>query len=412
VGKVASISLAARGIFASRSFRQYYAGQALSLVGDGLRTLAVPLLVYHLTGSALSTGVSYICEFVPFALFGLVGGSLADRVDRRMLMIGADAVRCTIMALFALLFAHHVLTIGMLYGGLVLMAVCAAVFMGGQASSIPFLLGPEKGTQAAAALSLAENSSNLITPVAGGALFSIFGPLPALAINAATYFFSQLSLARISTLGPENPHGFPSFAHVLDDVRLGFRMLFADRGMRAQAYVSLALNVFGFGGYSVLIPFLKTGFRASDPQVGLFLGISAAGAVVGSLIAGKFADRWPFGKALSVAYAVDALIFVPVVLTSNIWIAGIFWAFSNAFAQFEVAQIVGFRLRVTPPAMVGRVFAAVRLLVLCGMAPGIAAFGIVADRYGAHTAIIVAAFGFVAIAFAAIASPAIRNERR
>jgi len=62
--------------------------------------------------------------------------------------------------------------------------------------------------------------------------------------------------------------------------------------------------------------------------------------------------------------------------------------------------------------MVGRVFAAVRLLVLCGMAPGIAAFGFIADRYSAHTAMVVAAFGFVAIAFAAIASPAIRNERR
>lgn len=269
---MASTSLAARGIFASRSFRQYYIGQALSLIGDGLRTLAVPLLVYRLTGSALATGISYVCEIVPFALFGLIGGSLADRLDRRTLMIGADAVRCTIMALFALLFAHHALTIGMLYGGLVLIAICAAVFMGGQASSIPFLVGPQSGTQAAAALSAAENTSNLITPVAGGALFSLFGPLPALAINAATYFLSQLSLARIPTLGPEDSHGIPSAANVVDDVRLGFRVLLADRGMRAQAFASLVLNVFGFGGL------------------------------------------------------LDAMIFIPVVLAHNMWIAGVFWA--------------------------------------------------------------------------------------
>lgn len=242
------------------------------MIGDGLRTLAVPLLVYRLTGSALATGISYVCEIVPFALFGLIGGSLADRLDRRTLMIGADAVRCTIMALFALLFAHHALTIGMLYGGLVLIAICAAVFMGGQASSIPFLVGPQSGTQAAAALSAAENTSNLITPVAGGALFSLFGPLPALAINAATYFLSQLSLARIPTLGPEDSHGIPSAANVVDDVRLGFRVLLADRGMRAQAFASLVLNVFGFGGL------------------------------------------------------LDAMIFIPVVLAHNMWIAGVFWA--------------------------------------------------------------------------------------
>lgn len=409
---MASSSLAVRGIFASRSFRQYYAGQTLSLIGDGLRTLAVPLLVYKLTASALSTGVAYICEFTPFALFGLVGGSLADRVDRRTLMIGADAVRCTIMALFALLFARHALTIGMLYGGLVLISICAAIFMGGQVSSIPFLVGPESGTQAAAALSLAENTSNLITPVAGGALFSVFGPLPALAINSATYFLSQVSLARIPTLGPENPHGIPSLRHVVDDVRLGFRFLFADRGMRAQAFAGLALNLFGFGGYSVLIPFLKRGFHASDAQVGIFLGISAAGAVCGSLAAGKFARRWPFGRAISVAYLIDAALFLPVVLTANMWVAGVFWAISNACAQFEIAQIVGFRLRVTPDEMVGRVFGAVRLFVLCGMAPGIAAFGWIADRYSPHIAMEVAAGGYLAIAFAAIASPAIREERR
>lgn len=411
--KVASTSIAERaGIFASRSFRQYYIGQSLSLIGDGLRALAVPLLVYRLTGSALSTGISYICEIAPFALFSLVGGSLADRVDRRTLMIGADAVRCTVMALFALLFAHHALSIGMLYGGLVLMAVCAAVFMGGQSSSIPFLVGPERGTQAAAALSLAENTSNLVTPVAGGALFSIFGPLPALAINAATYFCSQLSLAHIPTLGPEDPHGLPSLRHVVDDVRLGFRTLFGDRGMRAQAYASMMLNVFGFGCYSVLIPFLKRGFHASDPQVGIFLGISAGGAVVGSLLAGKFATRWPFGRALSIAYAIDAVIFVPVVLTGNMWIAGTFWAMANACGQFEISQIVGFRLRVTPEAMVGRVFGAVRLFVLCGMAPGILAFGWIADRFGPRIAMVVAAVGYLAIAFAAFFSPAIREERR
>ena len=407
-----TVTVAERGIFASRSFRQYFAGQALSLVGDGLRTLAVPLLVFKLTGSALSTGISYICEIAPFAFFGLIGGSLADRLDRRALMIGTDAARCLIMVLFALLFARHALSIPMIYGGLVLLSICAAIFMGGQASSIPFLLGRERGTEAVAALSAAENTSNLITPVLGGALFSLFGPLPALALNAATYFLSQLSLARIPTLGPERGAGFPSLQHVVNDVRLGFGTVSRDRGMRAQALVSFALNVFGFGGYSVLIPFLKHDFFATDQQVGIFLGISAGGAICGSLFAGRYAGRWQFGKALCVAYVVDAVLFMPVVLTRNMWIAGVFWGIANACAQFEVAQIIGFRLRVTPEELVGRVFGAVRLFVLCGIAPSVVIFGYVADRFGPHTAMWMSAAGYLLIAFAAVASPAIREERR
>jgi MFS family permease len=400
------------GIFASRSFRQYYIGQALSLIGDGLRTLAVPLLVYRLTGSALSTGVSYVCEIAPFALFGLIGGSLADRLDRRMLMIGADAVRCAIMCLFVLLFARNVLTVPMIYGGLVLLSICAAVFIGGQASSIPFLLGRERGTQAIAALNAAENTSNLITPIAGGAIFSIFGPLPALTANAATYLFSQVSLARIPTLGPEKASGIPSPVHVVEDVKLGFRMLFADRGMRAQAYASCALNAIGFGGYSILIPFLKRGFHATDSQVGIFLGISAVGAVCGSLFAARFATRWPFGRALCIALMLDSALFIPVILTKNMWIAGVFWAIANANAYFEIAQIVGFRLRVVPEELVGRVFGVVRLFVLCGMAPGVIAFGYLADRFSPHFAMTVSAFAYLIVALAAIATPAIRNERR
>ena len=400
------------GIFASRSFRQYYAGQALSLIGDGLRTLAVPLLVYKLTGSALSTSVSYVCELTPFALFGLLGGSLADRVDRRALMIGSDAVRCAIMSLFALLYARHELSIPMIYVGLVLLSICAALFMGGQSSSIPFLLGRERGTQAIAALNAAESTSNLITPIVGAAAFNIFGPLPALIVNAGTYLLSQFSLARIPTLGPERSSGIPSLRHLGDDVRLGFRILFADRALRSLTFASLVLNAIGFGGYSIIIPFLKSGFAATDVQVGIFLSISAVGAICGSLFAGRFALQWPFGRALCIALTLDSVLFLPVILARNIWVAGVFWAIANACANFEVAQIVGFRLRIISEEMVGRVFGAVRLLVLCGIPPGALLFGYCADHYSARFAMTVSAFSYLAIALAAVANPAIREERR
>jgi MFS family permease len=69
-------------------------------------------------------------------------------------------------------------------------------------------------------------------------------------------------------------------------------------------------------------------------------------------------------------------------------------------------------LRVVPEEMVGRVFGAVRLFVLCGMAPGIAFFGYAADKWGPHTAMTLSALGYLAIALAAVLSPAIREERR
>src|SRR5215472_2909105 len=140
----------AEGIFASRSFSLFYAGQALSYIGDGLRTLAIPLLVFHMTGSPLSLGVTYALEYLPFAVFGLVGGALADRLDRRRLMIGCDFVRFTVIALFAVAYARGVLPLWALYSGIALIATCAAFFIGGQSPSIPFLLGKDGAAPAVA----------------------------------------------------------------------------------------------------------------------------------------------------------------------------------------------------------------------------------------------------------------------
>lgn len=407
-----SVANRAPGVFSSSAFRRYFAGQSLSFIGDGLRTLSVPLLAYHLTHSALSTGTALICEVAPFSLFALVGGSLADRLDRRRLMIGCDAVRFVVMSLFAVGYVFHVLTLPMIYGGLVIISICAAGFLGGQSSSIPYLLGRDQSTKGIAVLIAAENTSNLITPAIGGALFAYFGPLPALTINALTYLASQLSLMWIPSLGPDRASGLPTLRHLIADVRLGYRQLWHDVGMRAQALAAFSLNVFGFGGYAVLIPFLKKGFDATDQQVGIFFAVSALGAVGGASLAARYPDRWPFGRAIVTAYMLDALLFVPVVLVSNIWAAAFFWGTSNAIANFEIAQILGFRMRVTPEEMVGRVMGAVRLLVLAGMAPGVLLFGWVADHRSPHAAMAISAAGYVVIALVALFTPAIRNEAR
>jgi MFS family permease len=402
----------APSVFASRAFRQYFIGQSLSLLGDGLRTLAVPLLAFHLTHSALSTAAAFIFEVVPFSLFSLVGGSLADRLDRRKLMIGCDAIRFAVMAFFAIAYWQHFLTLPMIYVGLIVISICAAAFLGGQSSSIPYLLGRERSTEAMGFLIASENMSYLITPVVGGAVFAFFGPLPALTVNALTYLASQFSLALIPSLGPDSVQGVPSPRHLADDVALGFRHLWNDVGMRAQALAAFAFNVFGFGCYAIMIPFLKKGFGASDQVVGIFFGISAAGAVVGAWFASRWSQRWPFGRALTIAYVLDALLFLPVVLVRNVWLVAFFWAASNTVANFEIAQIIGFRMRVTPEHMVGRVMGAVRLFVLSGIAPGVLVFGWVADRHSPHAAMWIACVGYIVIALLALMTPAIRNETR
>ena len=401
-----------QSVFRNRSFALFYAGQAFGYVGDGLRLIAIPLLVFHQTGSALSTGITYALELGPFALFGLVGGSLADRLDRRRLMIACDAARFAVMVLVAVGYARGQLSIPLLYIGIVVLSIAAAIFVGGAASAIPYVVGKDRATAAVASLLTAEQISQTVIPPIGGALFALVGPLPALAINAVTYLISQGSLAAIDTLGPEETHGLPSLRVIATDVATGFRFAWSDPTMRALSALALPFNTFAIMAGAVFIPFLKRDFGASDTVVGYALGIAAIGAVIGSFLAGRVPKTWPFGRVLVIAYLVDAIAFLPVMFTHDLTIAIAFLSLTNACVLFEIAQVVGWRMRVTPEALVGRVFGAVRLVVLMGTVPGALIGGYLADRYGARAPIIVSGTGYLLMAALIPFVPAIRRERR
>jgi MFS family permease len=405
-------SIARGSVFRSRSFNLFFAGQSLSYLGDGLRTIAMPLLVYHLTGSAAALGFSYALEFAPFALFGLVGGSLADRLNRRGLMIVCDFARFAIMASWTVAYGMHLLTIPMIYLGLVVLSVCGAVFQGCQASSIPYILGKDRATQAVAALIATEQTSQLIAPPLGGAIFAITGPLPALIVNAFTYLTSQVSIALVPTFGPDEPSGLPSWREVASDIAAGFRFLFTDAAMLQLTVLGAVFNFFGLMTGAVFIPFLKRDLGATDLTVGLMLGAAAIGSIAGSVAASRVPRNWTLGRVLQISYVLDGLLFLPVVFTHSVVIAATFMAITNALVVFEIAQIVGWRMRIIPEELVGRVFGVVRLVALCGTAPGAILGGTLADHFGARLPIAISAVGYLAVAVTMFFMPAVRREAR
>jgi MFS family permease len=396
-------------VFRSSEFRRYYAGQALSYLGDGLRTLVIPLLVFHLTGSAVSLGLTFAFELLPFALFSLLGGSLADRLDRRKLMLGSDAVRFVIMALFTVALWRGVLSLPLLYTGVVLLSICAAIFLGAQASSIPFLLGKDRAKAAVAALVATEQGVNLIAPPLGGAIFGLVGAVPALAINAATYLTSQVSIASVASFGPERPGGFPPLSVIAADIAAGFRFVIGDRTMRILTFSSTAINATAIFGFVAMIPFLKH-LGANDQTVGIAFGCFSLGSLGGSLVAGR--THWPFGRALAIAYVVDALFWLPIIWTHSLVVAVGLVSLCAACGAYEITSIVAWRMRVIPADMIGRVFGVIRLLVLVGMVPASILGGVIADRWGTRAVMGLSGGLFLLLALNLMSSRVVLSERR
>ena len=252
----------------------------------------------------------------------------------------------------------------------------------------------------------------LIAPPIGGALFTLGGAVPALVLNAITYVCSLGVIAAIPTLGPEAPGPLPTFRELRNDISDGFRFLWADTVMRTMTLVSLGLNLFGMMAMAVYIPFFKLALGASDAQVGLTLGITAFGSICGSLFAGAYAGKIPFGKAQCIAYALDALIFVPVIFLHQLWLVVVFWTLASGSAAFSTAQVVSWRMRIIPQAHISRVFGAVRLIVLIGVVPGTIIGGFLADHYFVRLPIIVSTVGYLILCSIVFFVPAVWRDNR
>jgi len=206
--------------------------------------------------------------------------------------------------------------------------------------------------------------------------------------------------------------GLPDLRELRDDFLIGYRWLFGDRTMRAMSLSSWFMNFFGFGTYAILVPYLKRSFGATPQNIGVFFAITAVGSIAGSLLAAKINDRWPFGRMIIVSFALDALFFLPFPFVHSIWVAAVIWGCSNVGASFELSQIIGWRMRITPQELIGRVIGCVRQFVLSGLIPGVLAMGWIADHVSGRAAMMSGAFGFLIVAAIFVCLPTIRREAR
>jgi MFS family permease len=183
-----------------------------------------------------------------------------------------------------------------------------------------------------------------------------------------------------------------------------------DRTMRTLTYSSCAMNAVAIFGFVAMIPFLKHEFGAGDQTVGIAFGCFSLGSVAGSLIAGR--THWPFGPALVVVYVLDGLCWLPIIWTHSLIVAVGSVSLCAACGAYEITAIVGWRMRVIPEDMIGRVFGVIRLLVLVGMVPGSILGGVIADHWGTRAVMALSGVLFLVGALSLLRSRAVLSERR
>jgi MFS family permease len=392
-----------------RAFRLLFTGQALSVIGDRITPVALAFAVLAL-GTATDLGIVLAAGGIPFALFSVIGGVVADRVGRRQVMLASDIARAVVQVLTATLLLTGEARIWMLVVLSAIYGVSSAVFSPALVGLIPQTVGVARLQEANALLALTRSLGNVVGPAIAGVIVAVAGYGEAIAVDAATFVFSALCLARLQprALAMEPGAEEESF---LTQLRDGWREVRARRWLsRGLAAVS-AYHVFVLPAVFVLGPALAERELDGASSWAIILACFGIGSIAGNLVALRFPVRRPILVA-AVALVVASL--QAAIIGSGLGTAGI--------AGLELVAGVAVSLFFTlwdlsiqeqvPPNAVARV-SSYDFTVSVGLMPiGLAAAGPISDALGLHETLrAMSAVGFAA-AVLWLAVPAVRRVER
>jgi MFS family permease len=285
-----------------RDYRILWLGQAISLVGRMITLVVLPYQVYVLTGNVLTVGALSLVQLVPILIFALVGGALADAVDRRRLLLLTQtglALTSLALAVISLSPAPSVLAI---FAVAFLAAGLGAVDQPARASAIPRLVPPERLTSAYGLNQLVYNGASVIGPAFGGIVLATAGIAAAYLIDVVTFGAALAALLLIRPIPPAPGAARPSVSGVVEGLR------FAARRREVLATFIIDINAMVFGSPRSLFPALALNvFMVGPAGVGFMAAASGLGATVAAAFSGWTTTAQHLGRWVLVAVAVWGL---------------------------------------------------------------------------------------------------------
>ena len=368
---------------------------------------AAPIVaVLALGAGAGATGLLQTAQTLPFILFAIPAGVLADRTSRARLMASAEAVRVlSLVGIVAFLLA----------GGLTLPWLAVLGFAGAAGTVaysvaapalVPSLVPSSALVAANGRLELARTIAFTAGPALAGALVGWTGGATAFALAAALSAGAVVLLAGLGEPG----HKTVASQHPLTDVREGAAFVFGHRLLRPVYVTQFVFNVAFFVLQAVYVPYAVHRLALSASEVGATLATYGAGMVVGALLAPRIVRALPFGAVVALGPVTGFVAAVVMVLTlwmPSVVLAGVSFFLIGVGPIVWVISTATLRQSVTPRALLGRVSAIT--LTSYGARPLGAAIGAaVGALYGVELCLLLAALGFLAQALVILTSPVAR----
>lgn len=374
----------------NRNFVFLMLGQIASLIGNGTLKFALAMYVLERTGSAAVFAGMLAAAMLPTIVLSPFGGVLADRMNRRALMIALDALSglAALLAGAALPLGHDLPLIAAL---LVALSVLGAFESPTVQACVPQMLSGDALEKGNAAVSQAAALALLATPFLGSVVYTAVGMVPVL-YAAAACFLLTACLEGFIRLPPVQASALRSAAMLKADLRAGLRFLCREQPDVLKWLLLAALTSLFIAGTAVVgFPFLvRTVLGLSAELYGAAESAMAVAAVLGSLFAGLTAGRlrlclaWVFlGVGAALALAGGAFLVPLDAMGRYLVLTAMFCVCQFGCSVFSTCAISAIQRR-TPEAMMGKVMAYVFTLSLCAQPLGQILYGALFDRCGAR----------------------------
>jgi MFS family permease len=390
----------------NRPFRNYWTGQTISLFGDQIALLAIPLLaVLTLHAGAEQMGLLAAVEMAPSLLFAVHLGAWADRrSSRRALLIVADLGRAILLLGLPLASILGVLTLPLLYVVAFLTGTLGILFMVAEQTVFTSLVRPREYVEANSLLIGSRSVAVVGGKTLGGLLVAALTAPGAIAIDGVSFLLSALFVRRTEVPEP------PAAPADSGGLAVGVRFIRRTPLLQASLFGTATFNLFNTAFWALIVLFATSELHLGSGAIGIALGVGALGSVLGSAIARGLAARIGLGNAMILAFILAPLPLVLVPLASGppalsmvLLTAAEF--FSGIGVMVLDVGLYSFQAAVIPDQLRSRVWGAI-LFVNWGIRPiGALAGGLLAGAIGLRPTMWIAAVGGLAGVLWLLASP-------
>jgi len=361
-------------------FWKFWTGETVSNFGSSVTQFALPLLVFKLTGSAVSLGVGFAMFGLPHLLFGLLIGAWTDRLDRKRLMIVVDLLSAAVLLSVPLAAAAGVLSVWWIYAAIFVSSTLGIFFQAAQFAAIPSLVERDGLVAANGRIQASFSAATVLGPLVAGALLAFIPIADLLYVDAATFLVSAVTLSLIAR--PFNAARQAVRTSIRADVMEGLRYVLRHPVLRNISAMMALINFVGVTVPAQLVLFAKQRFAVSDSELGILFAADGAGVVLLSLAAGPLRTRFSFGNVALGSLMHSALMTLALAYAPTYSLAVAFSALSSGFGILFNINTGSLRQAIVPNHLLGRIITIAMVLAWSANPLGATIGGFIVERSG------------------------------